>query len=1078
VATYSSPTAGKSIGTTETSDSSTSAMASMEKIVKAATTAALSTGVSTRTAAQIGASVTKTTLSDSNISYGTILETAELMLGGTDLPTLTKEADVTDCPSPRRATADTAEAESAASQAVTSEVKAIEAGGVVENIRRAATATPEQALNTGTRQRHQVREDLPSSMINGAIINLELLSGSSDTFRTVAGTSYIIENVETEEGGNTTLGSSSFTPWSADNIIADYKSAVELQTEIDNNTILPNYKFPVRIIGNNDKIKDDKFWKVILMGGQFGDDTYNSIYNETTFEDYNFLYSTPYGANNILEMSSATQAALSTIQITYDYNYSLQEYQDANLTDSELLIPNMYLIQMFNGVDLETQSFDNDIYNMVSLEDTIDPTELLNSVTTQNPVAPPSAGSRATQIAAAKAIGYSATLEDPVLNLHTYLTASWVNTALSASTNSVIQNRLQNLMFDEDGITSTYANMSTNSYKFPYYVTINLPITTATDTDFLFGTDNTSMVDSIQANGFSTKFLKTLKEIFTSETLNVQPAVSTMAKSTAYISSSTETLVETVGDTNYKLVNFIDLLAYAYNNYVATTDNCYFIGGLTRAQSSVMGTTGIGRYHNSIGSLGVMNDMMTYLNTYFGLSSLEELYDLSQRYSETLAYRVDKIGGSATGDSSTQNVLQSYWVFNSDTIEDLKIYDSQIKYGEDYTYKCYAYQLVIGYRYKFSDIVISRNMGTDPTAQLQEAILSGKGDITDLVTAINAGELSCLEFFDPTTGEIADSLTADVTDPEGFGRSIELGEFNDFVTDAQELGMYKYLADFHLNYEPCIKLIEVPIYSKSLRVIDPFPNKVNVSPFQLLDNSQTLGFSLSYDTFDEEPVPVVITDTDETITSAYLNANDILDTTDNPYESVSNQRFIEVFRVDTKPAALNDFNNHLYSTIDLRIPNSKSSYSKTIFYDKVNTNQKYYYLFRAVNEQGTPGAVSEIYEAELVNDGGYNYAIFDAILKEELGEKIFTNPIKKFKKLLQLQPNMSQISMNLENVDYTQEAYTQVGNITIGNAEDLIFSGINEGSTEAKGKTFKVRLTSKKTGKKIDLNITYNLKSE
>jgi len=182
--------------------------------------------------------------------------------------------------------------------------------------------------------------------------------------------------------------------------------------------------------------------------------------------------------------------------------------------------------------------------------------------------------------------------------------------------------------------------------------------------------------------------------------------------------------------------------------------------------------------------------------------------------------------------------------------------------------------------------------------------------------------------------------------------------------------------------------------------------------------------------------------------------------------------------MSSKPTALSNFNTKLYKTIDLRIKNSKSSYSKTIFYDRVKTNQKYYYLFRAVNEVGIPGLVSQIYEATLVNDGGYNYAVFNTLSKEELDEKIFTNPIKKFKKLFQLQPNMSQISMNLENVDYTQEAYTQIGNITIGSADNLLFSGINEGSTEATGKTFKVRLTSKKTGKKIDLNITYNLKSE
>jgi len=141
----------------------------------------------------------------------------------------------------------------------------------------------------------------------------------------------------------------------------------------------------------------------------------------------------------------------------------------------------------------------------------------------------------------------------------------------------------------------------------------------------------------------------------------------------------------------------------------------------------------------------------------------------------------------------------------------LKIYDSQIKYGEDYTYKCYAYQLVIGYRYKFSDIVISRNIGTDPSDQLAAAISSGKGNVTDLVAAFNAGELSCLEFFDPRSGEISNALTTEAANAAEFGRSIDIGEFNEFVSAAQELGTYKYLADFYLNYEPCIKLIEIPI---------------------------------------------------------------------------------------------------------------------------------------------------------------------------------------------------------------------------------------------------------------------------
>ena len=51
---------------------------------------------------------------------------------------------------------------------------------------------------------------------------------------------------------------------------------------------------------------------------------------------------------------------------------------------------------------------------------------------------------------------------------------------------------------------------------------------------------------------------------------------------------------------------------------------------------------------------------------------------------------------------------------------------------------------------------------------------------------------------------------------------------------------------------------------------------------------------------------------------------------------------------------------------------------------------------------------------------------------------------------------------NNEVADYLEKGseYTKVN---VGVAEDLIW-----------GKTFKIRLTSKKTGKKIDLNITYS----
>jgi hypothetical protein len=112
---------------------------------------------------------------------------------------------------------------------------------------------------------------------------------------------------------------------------------------------------------------------------------------------------------------------------------------------------------------------------------------------------------------------------------------------------------------------------------------------------------------------------------------------------------------------------------------------------------------------------------------------------------------------------------------------------------------------------------------------------------------------------------------------------------------------------------------------------------------------------------------------------------------------------------------------------------------------------------------GVEGYTSQIIEAELVNDGGYKYALFDIVNDEDLIVEKYKNISENVKKVLQVTPNISQLLLDDAQVDYSQPARTQIDKIRVGSAEETIWS-----------KTFKLRLTSKKTGKKIDLNITYN----
>ena len=189
-------------------------------------------------------------------------------------------------------------------------------------------------------------------------------------------------------------------------------------------------------------------------------------------------------------------------------------------------------------------------------------------------------------------------------------------------------------------------------------------------------------------------------------------------------------------------------------------------------------------------------------------------------------------------------------------------------------------------------------------------------------------------------------------------------------------------------------------------------------------------------------------------------------------DSVSSVSKLEIYRIDKKPTSLSDFANNLIHTKDLKMKEFKRKYYNNCFYEeKIQTNKKYYYFFRFLNEHDDFSYFSPVQVVELVDDGGYKYPIFDVIFEKDLKEDYENQANKPFKKLLQITPAQQHLILNTDSVDYTKPA---AHNLDAMHSASMPIAGV--ANEQIWGKRFKFRITSKKTGKKIDLNIKYHLR--
>jgi hypothetical protein len=842
-------------------------------------------------------------------------------------------------------------------------------------------------------------------------------------------------------------------------------------TTASSDLYVPSIKIPVRIYGEGHEIENDEEWRTVVLGGNYGNNSHPTVFSNEILEDTSFNIEIPYDPKHIKSNDPDNASSYTTFKFTYDYNYYLKEYQQQIEDQEFFLIPSYYF--MLSHQYYSTDDENEFVNEFMTRHGEYETDNLLSTLYFKHP---PLYDIESSDVEDKKSTLYS----DREHNMRIYLTSSLVNTPLSGGLAQSITNTTKNYFFNRESQTKVFMESLENKHILPYYTKLHIPIH---DVD----TASTPYYTIFETSDFEPLLLNSIKQKFVDERDHVDLEV--IQSFDSFITSSgipTEELKVNI----LPKVNVFSILVNSItdaNN--AKNEDFQIIGAQSALREKIVNQLGVFRYSHTIPAMNALKAVNRNLskNTIYnageGIAEAGDFFNLAKdpRHSEILAYRIRKIEGDVDVDflkpkekySSPQERLSQNFIISknqtavlaSSDKDGITLYDTQVKYGQTYTYICYAYVLVEGYKYTYKDLVISKQIAykqvtydelTDrdiPMSYYVSAVFEEENPLGDY----------CLSFHDPYNDDKVSPylVSSEYEDASAFVTG------SDLFTSAQLISSQPYLADFNLMIEPSLQIYEVPLYKKSFKVLDHPLQAPEFYTYQRMDNSQVIGFLVNLESFVPNVFPHTITKSDFDYKVEYLNANDLLETEEISIPCRSRPSMVEVFRKRTKPLYIDDYDISDFANSKTLNIDDRYMFSNCVYEERVPTNTKLYYVLRFASQNNTIGQISAVVEAELVNDGNYKYSVFNQYFEDDFEEIIAQTAAEQFKKLFKVAPTISQLEFDQNDIDYSLPSTKVISNLSVGSAGDTIFD-----------KTFKFRLTSKKTGKKIDLNVTYRLREE
>jgi len=355
-------------------------------------------------------------------------------------------------------------------------------------------------------------------------------------------------------------------------------------------------------------------------------------------------------------------------------------------------------------------------------------------------------------------------------------------------------------------------------------------------------------------------------------------------------------------------------------------------------------------------------------------------------------------------------------------------------------------QQVVNERFRTFEKMIAGEETYNETIMYE--ILKTGGEVAQRIFVPNVEDLDIMRYAD-TQVKYDNDYTYEI-----FAHQLIVGTSYEY-TDLTVLSTGKQ-ARFTVQYEPSLQIARLPIFNQTVRILDNAPvfPDVSIIPFKGVTNRVIINLNGNMGKYELDPI--IMSDSDSEFVSNYRNARGLSGADPILYESDDPVSEFEIYRSTSAPSSYADLGTHLLTTVSSDVATSVS------FIDNISPNTKYYYTFRSIDVHGNRSNPTEVFVIELVQLEGmifFNQSIY------EFGSQEYNNvkPQKTFKRYFQINPNLIQSLIDYEKTfpDGDTSSVLKATSVSVGRADTPVWD-----------KRFKLRITSKNSGKKFDINFT------